>query len=113
MRTIERHWILRRLDDEYQKLYRYHIDVAPRGLPVGGGEWIDSHFKLEAIRGATKSLREGSTIEESIDAGKKAGRYSVKMWNDKREWQVHRQIETTDDYIERLVMKYYNHIMED
>lgn len=93
------------LDGEYQRLNGIHWANAPRNgkIPIGGGQWMDSFFRMEAIRGCQSALRSGASLQEAIKAGQKESRAAVKIWNARREYQVHRWEETAFDYLERLV----------
>lgn len=105
--TERRHSILRRLDLEYYKLHDAHYLNAPKPntVPIGGGEWMDYFFRMEAIRGVVNALRCGKTVEEAIQDGKAVSEIAIALWNKKREYQVHRWTNCCHDYIERLVWR--------
>ena len=67
MPRLKNHIRLEILDQEYQRLSDTHYTNAPKGMPVGGGDWMDSFFRMEAIRGTMNGLRRGLSLEESID----------------------------------------------
>ena len=103
----KRYKLLRNLDTVYQQLCEEHNRSAPRGgIPIGGGDWMDSFFKMEAIRGTITSLRAFKTLEESIAFGKSTSSFAVKTWNEKREYQVHRCEETAYAFLDSVVRRF-------
>lgn len=105
-KAIERRFrTIRRLDEVYQKLNDKHMSCAPKSntIPVGGGDWMDTFFRMEALRGCMVALRKGKTIKQSIAEGKVVSEISVSIWNSKREYQVHRIKDTAATYLERTV----------
>jgi hypothetical protein len=99
--------ILRSLGDVLDEVERRHRREAPRGgaTPVGGGEWMDTFFKIEALQSLIRCLREGKTPSKSLVIAKEASRKAVRVWNSRREWQVHRWEETAFIWIERTYAK--------
>lgn len=95
--------LLSLLGEEYQRLHDKHYLSAPRGVPVGGGDWMDTFFRMEAIRGTQGALERGDSIAEAIGEGKAVSSIAVRLWNAKREWQVHRWEETAHGWLEMLV----------
>lgn len=97
--------MLRKLDNKYLDLNEKHYNNAPRGgsLPIGGGEWMDTFFRMEALRGMMNALRDGKSLNESVSDGKAVSEIAVKIWNTRREWQVHRYIKTAHSYLDRVV----------
>ena len=95
------------LDKEYDKLSQRHYASTPkRGeIPVGGGDWMDSFFRMEAIRGCLSALRSGNSLTKAIEDGKAVSEISVQIWNKRREWQVHRWPKTAHPYLEMLVYR--------
>ena len=108
--TSTRYAILKELDSEYQMLHDYYYKVAPIGgrIPVGGGEWMDTFFKMEAIRGTQNALRNGVSIKEAVKQGKTTSEIAIELWNTKREWQIHRWKGECHSYLERLVLRCQN-----
>ena len=99
--------ILRNMDVEYQKLDERHRESQPKNnsIPVGGGDWMDTFFRMEALRGTMSALRSGKSIPKAIEDGKAVSEISVRIWNGRREWQVRRWVETAHAYLERTVRK--------
>lgn len=95
---------LRRLDEEYQKLHDKHYKAAPRNgeIPVGGGDWMDTFFRMESIRGMINALRNNKSLKDSLEDGVAVGVISIQLWNKRREWQVHRWEGTARSYLENL-----------
>lgn len=92
------------LDEKMQELYEKHYKAAPRnGIPIGGGDWMDTFFRTEAIRGCLGALRRGKNLEEAIQEGITVSEISVGIWNKKREWQVHRWEKTGEMYLRDLI----------
>lgn len=81
-----------------------HHACAPRGIPVGGGDWMDSFFRMEALAAAVGSLRKGCSISAAILSGKLAAREAVRKWNKRREYQVRRWDQCCDEFIRNAVM---------
>lgn len=91
------------LSAEYDLLMDRHSKSAPRnGIPVGGGDWMDSFFRMEGVRGTLGALGRGLSLCKSIDEGKVVSEISVGIWNKHREWQVHRWVKTSHSYLEQL-----------
>ena len=88
-----------------QQLWQRHRDAAPRGYPVGGGDWMDTLFRLEALDGCLRSLRAGKPLAEALRDGQEASRAAVKIWNRRREYQVHRWEETAFDWLDAQIRK--------
>lgn len=102
--TKERRFtILRRLDAVYQLLAEKHFESAPKGgrLPVGGGDWMDTFFRMEGLRGMMTALRGNNSLRVALEEGKTVSEISVSIWNGKREYQVHRWKETAHTYLQR------------
>lgn len=101
----KRYQLLRLLDVEYQSLNQRHLENAPKNntIPVGGGDWMDTFFRMEAIRGCMGALREGKSLGDAIAEGKAVSEIAVKIWNKKREWQVHHHTETAFSFLSRLM----------
>lgn len=99
--------IMRSLDDEFTLLAERHYENAPNNgtIPVGGGDWMDSFFRMEAVRGTLGALGRGLSLKESIEEGKSVSEISVKIWNGKREYQVHRWIKTAHTYLDKLIKR--------
>jgi hypothetical protein len=97
--------LIARLEEIRQKLWERHRAAAPLSgcIPVGGGEWVDTFFRLEAIDGCLRVLRAGRTLSEAVSAGKEASREAVKKWNQRREYQVHRWEETAFDWLDTVI----------
>lgn len=77
--------------------------LAPRpGEIAVGGEHMDTQFRIQAYRGVLLALVSGKDLTAAIDAGKERVRAWVREWNAKREWQVHRSLETCDPLLEDL-----------
>lgn len=66
---------------------------------------MDTFFRMEAIRGCLTALRNGKKLGAAVQEGKDVSSISVQIWNQKREYQVHRWEETTWSYLDRLVVK--------
>ena len=99
--------ILLKLHDIHDKLYQKHMDAAPKNgdIPVGGGDWMDSFFRLEGIRGIMSALRNGDSLHNAIETGKSRSMEAVQKWNSGREYQVHRWVETAWDYLDMIYRK--------
>lgn len=99
--------LMRRLDEEYQKLSDAHYRAAPKGgsVAVGGGEWVDTFFKMEAIRGCLTALRNLKNLSEAVEEGKAVSSIAVQLWNQKREFQVRRWEETSHAFLIQLVSR--------
>lgn len=97
-----RYEILRWLDEKYQSVQRKHYGNAPKGgsIPVGGGDWMDMFFRAEGLRGCIGALRRGVSLKGSFEEGKAVSEIAVRVWNEKREWQVHRQDKTVHSYLD-------------
>lgn len=94
------------LREEYDRLGRVHTNSAPRGgIPVGGGDWMDSFFRLEGVRGTLGALRRGIGLRRAIIDGKRVSEIAVKIWNGRREYQVHRWTKTVYHYLDVLERK--------
>lgn len=98
--------LLRLLDFEWQRWRKVHETNSPRGMPVGGGDWIDSFFKMTALEGAIRILRNGGTPEAAIEEGKKDSAVAVDKWNQRHGYQVHRWRETCWGWIEFMVVQH-------
>lgn len=110
--TESRHALTRLLDDEYMRIHDLHYKAAPRnadglgsGIPVGGGDWMDTFFKMEAIRGVISELRQGKDIDTATATGKVLSEIAIRIWNGRREYQVRRWEQCCHDFIERLVWR--------
>lgn len=101
-----RNHALKFLQKSYDEWQEIHSKNAPTNntIPVGGGEWMDTFFKLEGIRGMQTSLRNGDSISKALEVGKTTSEIAVKIWNRHREYQVHRCQETCHSFLERLVV---------
>lgn len=110
MPRLTRHKLLILLDDEYQRLYEFHMSQAPKNntIPVGGGSWMDSFFRCEGIRGCMNALRRGKSVEESLKEGVSVAAIAVKLWNSKREYQVHRWENCVEAYLVSLIQRLQN-----
>ncbi len=99
--------LLRRLSVEESKTLATHYKYSPifEEIPVGGGEWMDSFFRLEGLRGIMSALRAGKSLEASLDAGKERSRIAVRKWNESREYQVHRHVDTACLYLVGVVRR--------
>lgn len=92
----------RRLMDKYQEALDVSNRNAPRGgaIPVGGGDWMDYFFRSEAIMGVVESLRrKNGSLKDAMEDGKKRAEEAVKIWNSRREFQVHRSTCWIEDYL--------------
>ena len=94
---------LERLSEAYDRECEIHRKNTPVGLPIGGGDWMDSLFRMEALRGAMAELEAGKTNAEALAAGIAAGRLAIRTWNGRREYQVHRWEGSIDSYLERML----------
>lgn len=110
-RQFDRMAILIGLGKVYDALYEKHSAelraIGNRNV-MGGGEWLDLFIRMEGIRGLQTALRSGNTLEYSIKFGKSTSSIAVKIWNTRREYQVHRWEETTWDFIDTTVRKLLN-----
>lgn len=97
-----RYEILRWLDEKYQDMLSKHYENAPKSntIPVGGGDWMDTFFRSEGLRGCIGALRRGLCLKESFEEGKMVSEIAVRVWNGKREWQVHRWDKTVHNYLD-------------
>lgn len=102
--------LLRFLDGRYQSLSRKHREAAPTGgtIPIGGGDWMDTFFRMEALRGCIGALRRDKTLAEAVEEGKTVAVIAVQIWNRRREYQVHRCEDTADDYLDSVVRSFYS-----
>ena len=70
-----------------------------------GGEHMRLFFRLEGIRATVRALRNLKTVEEAIKEGQESSAEAVKIWNRRREWQVHYWEQTAFDFIYWTVMR--------
>jgi len=97
---------IRLLSDEYNRLVTQHYKSAPRnGIPVGGGDWMDSFFRLEGVRGTLGALGRGESLNKAIEDGKALSEIAIRIWNQRREWQVHRWDKCCHDYLDSIVRR--------
>ena len=98
---------IRRMDVVYQDLQQKHYAAAPRNgdIPTGGGDWMDMHFRCEALRGCMGALRTGKKLHEAIADGRAVSSIAVGLWNNRREYQVHRWEQTAWDYLDRIIIQ--------
>lgn len=97
---------LRLLGTEYDKLCIQHSKEAPRNaIPVGGGDWMDLFFKMEGVRGTMSALENGKKLERAFEEGKLVSETAIRLWNRRREWQVHRWDKCVHSYLETLQRK--------
>lgn len=100
---------IRILEMEYEKQVQIHSSAAPRnGIAVGGGDWMDSFFKMEAVRMMLSTIRAGKPLVEVERYGKDAATIAVKLWNDRREYQVRRWEQCCDDFVDSLIRRILN-----
>ena len=97
--------LMRRLEAEYQRLLTKSKACAPPfgTIPVGGGDWMDYHFKSEAVFGLLAALRFGKPLEAAIQDGIEDCKYAIALWNGRREYQVRRWEQMGDGYLRALV----------
>ncbi len=96
-----RYAVLRKLGAEYDKLCILHSKCAPRnGIPVAGGDWMDSFFRMEGLRGTMTALRDDKNLEEAFADGKAVSEIAIRIWNSRREGQVHRWEECVHNYLD-------------
>ena len=103
--TTKRRWgITRELDVLYQELSEKHYACAPKNgeLPIGGGDWMDTFFRMEGLRGTIGALQRGKNLSDAFEEGKTVSEISVRIWNGKREYQVHRWDKTVYSYLESV-----------
>lgn len=101
-----RPYLTRLLDDEYQRLYAKHYEeqkAIGNRIPVGGGDWMDMFFRCEALRGCIGALRAGKPLDECVAEGKAVSEISVRIWNGKREYQVHRWDKCCHTFLDGIV----------
>ena len=98
---------LHALQKAYDKLQEVHTREASRNntIPVGGGEWMGSFFRMEGLRGTMTALRLGKGIRASIEEGKVVSEISIRIWNQRREWQVHRWDKCCQAYLDSIYRK--------
>jgi len=96
---------MRQLEQEYQRCLERSRACAPTfgTISVGDGDWMDYHFKAEAIFGLLAALRFGRTLQESIVSGVEDCKYAISIWNKKREYQVRRWDGWAESYLLSLV----------
>ena|ERR1700677_3793746 len=100
--------LLRWLQDEYDRLNEaHHKLLPPHGTIPAGGEHMDPFFRMEAIRGCQKALREGKTEQEAIEAGAAEAGIAVRIWNARREYQVHRWDGFGEGYLQDLLRHFH------
>lgn len=101
-----RHELLRLLDEEHLRQNKEHRKLSPRNgeIPVGGAH-MESFFRMEGVGGIIQALRDGQGILEAVAHGKAIASFAVRLWNGRREWQVHRWEKTCDDYFDRLMVR--------
>ena len=81
--------LLRLLSEEHAKESERYERSAPRfGIPVGGGDWMDSFVRCEALEACGQALRKGRPVAEAVEAGAVAATQAILKWNASREWQV-------------------------
>ena len=100
--------LLRLLDDEYQKLYAKHYEeqkAIGNRIPVGGGDWMDMFFRCEALRGCIGALRTDKSLDEAVAEGKTVSEISIRIWNGKREYQVHRWDKCCHSYLDGMIAR--------
>lgn len=95
------------LGEKYQELSdRYYKNVPKFGtVPAGGGEWMDSFFRMEAIRGCMTALRLSKSVEEAVLDGYAVSEIAVQIWNTRRkkDYQTQRWEKTAHDYLDSLI----------
>ncbi len=103
-----RYDLLRWLDKKYQELNNKHYLMAPTNgcIPVGGGDWMDLFFKMEALRGMMGGLRSGKSVTASVNDGKAVSEIAIKIWNTKREWQVKRWEKSAHTFLESVIRQW-------
>ncbi len=105
---LTRNSVLLKIEEEISRWRQIHHRNAPTGgrTPVGGGEWMDSFFKMQALRGLQGGLRKGMSLSRSLDLGKEESKRAVEIWNSQREYQVHRCEQTAWSYLENFVLRF-------
>jgi hypothetical protein len=98
------------LDKEYMGLRERHTKAAPRPgtIPIGGGDWMDTFFRMEGVAGILSAVRRGKSIREGLEEGKQDSRRAVLIWNERRgkkDYQTHRWEQTAFDYLDSLVTR--------
>jgi hypothetical protein len=98
---------MRALDAEYLRLDAKVRELGPRNgeIPVGGGDWMDSFFRAEAIRGTLGALRRGTGLKDALIEGEDTAKVAIAIWNRKREYQVRRDDCWVGDYLRGVVIK--------
>lgn len=95
------------LDEKYQELSDSHYKNAPPSgtVPAGGGEWMDSFFRMEAVRGCMTALRLRKSVEDAVLDGYAVSEISVQIWNTRRkkDYQTQRWEKTAHDYLDSLI----------
>ncbi len=97
------------LSKEYDRLSQQHSKTTPKnGIPVGGGDWMDSFFRMEGVRGVLSALGRKVSLKNAIQEGKAVSEVSVEIWNKRREWQVHRWTKTVHNYLDSLYRRIHS-----
>ncbi len=109
MKTEIKYAKMREVGEILDKYDRYHVELRPKHGEVSiGGEYMDPFFRAEGLRGWLRAMREEATVQDAIEVGKAAIRLAVKKWNSRREWQVHRDPDSTANWLEGLILRIMN-----
>lgn len=103
-----RNYLLRSLDKVYDELnekYSCEIKAIGSKIPIGGSGWMDLFFRMEGIRGVMAGLRSSGNLLGAIEVGKTTSSIAVRIWNGRKEYQVHRWEETCYGYLEHTVRR--------
>lgn len=98
---------MRRIGDVQRYWQRKSHDAAPRNgaLPIGGGDWMDSFFRSEAIEGLLSSLRKKDSLKEAMLSGVMRAKEAIRVWNHRhrKDYAVQRWDGWVEDFLLNLV----------
>lgn len=87
----QRQRLLSLVQKEWERVHDRYYKNQPIGLPVGGGDWLDSFIEMEGLRGFLSKYKDKNvSLEDAIKDGQTLIEIAVDIWNSHREWQVHR-----------------------
>lgn len=66
---------------------------------------MDSFFRAEAIAGVQRLLRQGRGLNEAIENGIRDGKEAIRIWNSRREWQVHRWDGWIESFLQETIRR--------
>ena len=99
----------RRLEGERRYCLGRSRDLSRGGAlsgrhPGDGGEWLDWHFRAEAVHGLLAALRFGHSLDEAVACGVEDARHAAELWNAGRGTGLQRAVDWADAYLRELVL---------